>query len=200
LAFAQGLHETVHELLSGQIKDAQVGAADVQLMRDGVHQVRLAKADAAVQEQRVEGHRAALGHTAGGGMGKLIRFADDKAVKGEAGIQGRAGQVFDGNRTGAGGLGRGLHRGGGGCYCGRAEGKLHPLHRGASTGKLGADMVGIVALNPVAKEDRRHFKAGNAVVQEGEFQRFDPGDVIVFPNTLDQLFPDLTPSFVRHSL
>jgi hypothetical protein len=56
-------------------------------MRDGVHQVRLAQADAAIEEQRVEGDRPAFGHAARGGMGQLVRLADDEAVEGEARIQ-----------------------------------------------------------------------------------------------------------------
>ena len=87
LTFAQGLHEAVHELLGRQVEHAQVRAAGLQLMRDGMHQVGLAQADAAVKEQRVEGDRPAFGHPAGGGMGQLVRLADDEAVEGEAGIQ-----------------------------------------------------------------------------------------------------------------
>ena len=67
--------------------------AGLQVVRDGVHQVGLAEADTAVKKQRVEADRAAFGHAAGGGMGKLVRFADDEAVECEAGVQRRAGQV-----------------------------------------------------------------------------------------------------------
>jgi hypothetical protein len=33
-----------------------------------------------------------------------------------------------------------------------------------------------------------------------QLQRFDPGDVVVLADALDQLFPNLPPGFVRHSL
>ena len=103
---AQGLHEAVHELFGRQVKHAQIGLAGLQFMRDGVHQVGLAEADAAIQEQRVEADRAAFGHAAGGGMGQFVRLADDETVEGEARIQRGAGQLVLGRR----GRGRGLGR------------------------------------------------------------------------------------------
>ena len=86
-------------------------------MRDGVHQVRLAKAYTAVQEQRVEGHRSAFGHTARGGMGQLVRLADNEAVKGKSRVKRRTRKVIVGrfgtdgpgdrlDRRGRGGLSR----------------------------------------------------------------------------------------------
>jgi hypothetical protein len=60
------------------------GLVGLQFPGDGVHQVRLAQTDAAIQEQRVEGHRPAFGHPARGGMGQLVRLAHHEAVEGEA--------------------------------------------------------------------------------------------------------------------
>src|SRR3546814_12049331 len=57
---------------------------------DRVHQVGLAKADAAVQEQRIVGHGLRLGDAPGGGKGKLVRLADDEILKGEARVERRA--------------------------------------------------------------------------------------------------------------
>ncbi len=64
---------------------------------DRVHQVGLAQADAAVEEQRVEGDLAALGdalgHPAGRGVGELIRLADDEVLEGAAPVDRRGRQL-----------------------------------------------------------------------------------------------------------
>src|SRR3546814_3357672 len=52
-----------------------------------MHQVRLAKADTAIEKQRVERRRRRLGNAARSGIGELVRLADDKVVEGEAGIE-----------------------------------------------------------------------------------------------------------------
>ena len=57
------------------------------LVADGLHQVGLAHADAAVQEQRVVGLGGAFRHRAGGSVGKLIAGADDEVVEGVLGIE-----------------------------------------------------------------------------------------------------------------
>ena len=172
-------------------------------MRDGVHQVGFPQADAAIKKQRVERHRPALGHPAGGGMGQLVGLADDETVEGEAGIQRSPRQVLvrgalsdrlDGGLGGraCGGWARGGRRG--------PHGELDAVNRGSGAGELRADMVAVVALHPVAEKDRRHFEARNAVFQLRQLQRFDPGCVIMLADPLDQLFPNLPPGFIRHSL
>ena len=55
-----------------------------------MHQMGLAEADAAIEEQRVEGHGARLGDALGGGMGELVGLADDEILEGEARIERRA--------------------------------------------------------------------------------------------------------------
>ncbi len=84
LPVAQRLHEAVHELFRRKIDHPQFRLLFLQLPGDGVHQVRLAKPNAAVKEQRVEGDRAALGNAARSGMGQFVWLADNEAVKGEA--------------------------------------------------------------------------------------------------------------------
>ena len=49
---------------------------------DGVHQMRLAKPDTAIKEQRVERHGRGLGGPAGNREGKFIRLADDEIGEG----------------------------------------------------------------------------------------------------------------------
>ena len=54
-----------------------------------MHQVGLAEPDAAIKEQRVEraepdGRDGGLGDAPGGGMGELVRLADDEMIEGEA--------------------------------------------------------------------------------------------------------------------
>ena len=61
------------------------------LMADGMHQVRLAHADAAVEEERVVGLRWAFGDGFGRGARKLVAGAGDEAVEGVAGIELRGG-------------------------------------------------------------------------------------------------------------
>ena len=50
-------------------------------MSDALHEVGLAQPDPAVEEQGVEGDRAALGHAPRGGMGQFVRFPNDEALE-----------------------------------------------------------------------------------------------------------------------
>ena len=54
---------------------------------DGVHQVRLAESDAAVDEERVVRPRRRLRHRARGGVGELVRRPDDERVERVARVQ-----------------------------------------------------------------------------------------------------------------
>ena len=60
-------------------KEAKLGG-------DCVHQVCFPQSDAAIQEQRIEGHRPPFGDAARRSMGQFVWFADDESVKGEARI------------------------------------------------------------------------------------------------------------------
>ena len=66
-------------------------------MGDGLHQVGLAQPGGAVDEKRVVGLAWCFDHSMGCCGGKLIRFADDKAVEGIAIVERlRAGIRLDG--------------------------------------------------------------------------------------------------------
>ena len=67
----------------------RLGIVLLHLPGDRVHQVGLAEADAAIEEQRVERHRSAVGHAPRRGMGELVRLADDEILEGEARIERR---------------------------------------------------------------------------------------------------------------
>ena len=62
LALLDRRDELVGELLAGGVDDALARKARQHLVADGVHQVRLAQAHAAVQEERVVGVAGPLGH------------------------------------------------------------------------------------------------------------------------------------------
>ena len=61
LVVLDGGDQLVGEHLAGQIEHAHVREMILNEVADGVHQVRLAQADAAVEEQRVIGHARLLG-------------------------------------------------------------------------------------------------------------------------------------------
>ena len=66
---------------------AACGMAALDLVADGLHQVGLAHADAAIQEERVVGLRRTLRDRLAGGVGELVAAADDEGVEGVARIQ-----------------------------------------------------------------------------------------------------------------
>ena len=85
---AQRRDEAVHEFLRRHIGDGEVRILLAERPGDGVHQMRLAQAHAAIKKQRVEtGLGRALGHAAGAGMSEFIGLADNEAVEGEAWIE-----------------------------------------------------------------------------------------------------------------
>ena len=55
LVVADGVDHLVGELLTGDVADGGVGLTALHVVADGVHQVGLAHADAAVEEERVVG-------------------------------------------------------------------------------------------------------------------------------------------------
>ena len=77
----------VGEFLRGNVGDARALLVADDVLADGVQQMRLAQADAAVEEQRVVGLAGRLGDGQGGGVGKVVVVADDEGVEGVLGIE-----------------------------------------------------------------------------------------------------------------
>ena len=107
-------HELKHELLRREVDDPLARLALLDMQGNGMHQMRLAQADAAVEEKRVEGNALSLRHPACRGIGQLVRLADNEIVECEAWIE-RRGDVpaiaGDAVETGiAAGRPRALHR------------------------------------------------------------------------------------------
>jgi hypothetical protein len=130
--FAQRADEAVHELLGREVEDVGLGEIRLKLPRDGVHQVRLAEAHAAVEEQRVERDVAAFGHAARGGLGQFVGLADDEILEGELRVEVGAGGDL---RPFGGRMARGLSMG---SCCGSANIRDGPGH-GVGGGGAGQD-------------------------------------------------------------
>ena len=77
----------VGEFLGADVGEPQRRVALLEVVADRLHQVRLAQAHSAVEEQRVVGFRRLLGHGLRGGVRELVRGADDKRVEGIARVQ-----------------------------------------------------------------------------------------------------------------
>src|SRR5271166_5526581 len=87
LVVAQRVDHVVGELLAGGVADGGLRQAALDLVSDGLHEVSLAHADAAVEEQRVVGLGGPLGDGLAGGVGELVAAADDEGVEGVARVQ-----------------------------------------------------------------------------------------------------------------
>ncbi len=172
-------------------------------MRNRVHQVRLAEADAAIQEQWVEADRSTLGHAFGGGMGQFVRLADNKGVKGKARIQRCTGQMATGGRLGRGGrlcAGRrfldgarfGLgHR--------RGHLDIQATHPGRHRHDVLQQLVAVVLRDIGAEEigwrlqRYRSFRG-----RSRETQRYDPCLMVILPDSLADLVLQDPPLLFGH--
>ena len=91
--------ELVGELLARRVDDALARELGDDLVADGVHQVGLAEADAAVQEQRVVGVAGPLRHGQAGRVGEPVGRADDEVRERVARVEvGRAALAADPRR------------------------------------------------------------------------------------------------------
>ena len=78
----QRLHKPIHEFFGRQIDDMAAGVLFADMPGNGVHEMRFAKADTAIEEQGVESHGRGFGGSAGDRKGKLVRLANDEIGKG----------------------------------------------------------------------------------------------------------------------
>ena len=91
--------ELVGELLARRVDDALARELGDDLVADGVHQVGLAEADPAVQEERVVGVAGALGDRQARGVGEAVGRADDEVRERVARVEvGRAALAADPGR------------------------------------------------------------------------------------------------------
>ncbi len=170
-----------------------------------MHQVGLAQADTAIEEQRVEGDRAAFGNPARGGMGQLVGLADDEAVEGEARIERRTRQFLAFPLHGR--ADRHGHIVGGHVdrlrprrdIRGGRHGELQPGHR-LERRHVTLDPVAVVPLHPVADEIGRYDERRDAIFQPVQLQRFNPIAIVILPDLRQQPFPHLSPRISCHFL
>ena len=83
----QRAHHVADETLRVHVGDACFRIALLDEVRDRVHQMRLAQADAAIEEQRVVGAAGVLGDLARRGLGELIALALDEGGEGKFAIE-----------------------------------------------------------------------------------------------------------------
>ena len=89
---ADRVDHLVDEAIGGDVAEVQALLAGLDVVPDGVHEVGLAEAHPAVDEERVVGLARDLGHRAGGGVGELVGVADHEGLEGVLGVEaGRCG-------------------------------------------------------------------------------------------------------------
>ena len=84
---ADRVQQIVGEGLAGDVEHAGVGIASDDGVADGMQEMGLAQADAAVDEQRVIGVSRRLADAQGGGVGEPVGGPDDEALEGEPRVQ-----------------------------------------------------------------------------------------------------------------
>ena len=91
-----GVDELVREFLRRRVENLRVRVLVEDVVADGMHQMRLAQTDAAIDEQGIVCQGRCFRNGQGGGMGKLVSAALDVGFKGILGIEdGRPGwRVF----------------------------------------------------------------------------------------------------------
>src|SRR5208283_4937489 len=77
----------IGELFAGYVADGRLRLTALDLVADGLHEVSLAHANAAVEEQRVVGFGRTFGDGLASGVRELIARADDKSVESVARVE-----------------------------------------------------------------------------------------------------------------
>ena len=171
LALLDRRDELVGELLAGRVHDALARELADDRVADRVHQVGLAQADAAIQEQRVVGVTGTLGDRERRRVGQAVGRADDEVREGVAGIEvGRAG--------------------------GRALGSPDPgrLHADGAAGGFGSVAGGGAGGRPVRLALRGHHELDLDAVADHAGQRLgDQGPVAGLEPVLGEAVGDGDP-------
>src|SRR3954447_6941716 len=87
LVVAQRVDHFVSELLAGYVADGCLTDAASDLVSDGLHEMGLAHANTAVQEQRVVSLGRTFRNRLASGVGELVAIADDKGIESVARIE-----------------------------------------------------------------------------------------------------------------
>ncbi len=93
-------HHVADEAFRVDVSHARARVAGQDAVADGVHQVGLAEAHAAVQEQRVVRPAGVLRHLESAGPGELVALALDETVEGEVRVEARAAEKLAARRCG----------------------------------------------------------------------------------------------------
>ena len=91
-ALGDGVDQLICEVFGGDVEQLRVRIVPVNMVADGVHQVRLAQSRAAVEKERIVGVGRELGHGEGRRMGKAVRSAHDEGIESVFRIKHRRGQ------------------------------------------------------------------------------------------------------------
>src|SRR5208282_1006306 len=153
------------EFFRADVTEAHGGIALLDGVPDGMHQVRLAHAHAAIKEKRVVGFGGLLGDGAGSGVRKFIGLADYEAVEGVAEVELMvAAFEIELGLLGTGNNGSGRNR----LFLG-----ADVLHFGVGSAHLVEDSLDDLAIS--AGEDLAENGAGNLDEKNVTFLAIQPG-------------------------
>ena len=200
-------NELVHEFLGRQVDHLAARGVHADMPGDGMHQMGLAEADAAIEEERVERHGmnragAGLGDPPGGRMRQLVGLADDEVLEGETRVERRREGALVVGDFGRDGFNRGdVNRGdfarsgfsrgefsgtrqltrcareGGGVGQPRIDDQREACDRRVLAAPQGQKTVGVVGRHPVAQKPRRRRDHRLALADPLDLQRLEPGAV-----------------------
>ena len=189
----QGVDELVHEFLGADVQHPAVGPTHAEAQADGVHQVALAEAHPAVDEQRIVWDLVGLGDVARRRVGELVRLADDEGVETVSVVQPDADSVFAVGLFVAGRRRFDLRLGV------RQDGLHHKFDRHRGSGHRPpqrAQAIAVSGSHPIPQEPGRHRECNVRVVRRHERHRFKPTLKCSVAQLVAELSAHLPPLFV----
>ena len=156
-----------------------------------MHQMRLAKPNAAIEEQRVEGDGCGFGRAAGHGERQFVRLADDKIRECVARVEAGTERFARRRRLG-----------------GQASLLRHPwrllarqadfnlLHRSVLGGGDDTQPVGILVRHPFTGQSRAGLECQRAVLETAHPKRLDPVPPGRIANILAHAIGDALPGVI----